>query len=75
MLINRVVLTAAKKELSRLGSTDTAAEMDVQVFGSMLPCGATVFSTEFANPRVVDQKPRMGTGTPPVDAGGLPFVD
>jgi hypothetical protein len=72
MLLNRMALTAAKRELGRLGSLDTAAEMDVQVFGGMLPCGLTVLSTEFANPRAVNLRPRAGTGNPPVDVNSLP---
>lgn len=74
-LLNRMALTAAKKELGHLGSVDTAAELDAEVFGSMLPCRITVFSTEFANPRALNLKPRSGTGKPPVDVDGLPCAD
>jgi hypothetical protein len=68
-LINRMALTAAKRELGRLGSVDTAAEMDVEVFGSVLPCGAAVLSTEFTNPHVVNLRPRPGRPPRPPRAG------
>jgi hypothetical protein len=67
-LINRMALTVAKNELGRLGSVDTAAQLDVQIFGSVLPCGAAVLSTEFTNPGVVNLKPRL-LGNPPIHPG------
>jgi hypothetical protein len=67
-LINHMALKAARAELNRLGPTQSAAEIDVLVFGRILPFGMAVCATQFSNPRVVSLKPRPFTGNPPVDA-------
>lgn len=66
-LINHMALKAATAELHRLGSAESAAEIDVLVFGRILPCGMKVCFTKFSNPSVVSLKPRLFTGSPPID--------
>lgn len=66
-LINQMALAAARKELSRLGPIESRADIDVLVFGRVLPCGLAVCATQFSDPRVVSLKPRLFSGNPPVD--------
>lgn len=66
-LLNRMALAAARKELNRLGPIESRAEIDVLVFGRVLPCGLAVCAAQFSDPRVVSPKPRLFSGNPPVD--------
>ncbi len=75
VLLKRVALVASKSELDRLGSTRTAVEIDVLVFGRFFPWRATVLATEFSNPNVQNLKPRAFTGTPPPDVVPLWCTD
>ncbi|MGD0228647.1 MAG: hypothetical protein ABSF71_40625 [Terriglobia bacterium] len=71
-LINHMAWKAAMAELNHVGSAETAAEIDVRVFGTVLPCGMEVLATEFTNPSVVSLKPR-GTGRRPGRPGARPL--
>jgi hypothetical protein len=72
-LINRMALTVARQELSRLGTIETQAQIDIRVFGRVLPCGAAVLATEFTNQSAPNFKPRPPTERPPGHPGAYPL--
>ena len=66
-LLNHMALKAARGELQRLGSIETRAEIDVLVFGRILPCRMAICATQFGNAGLVSLRPRPFTGNPPID--------
>ena len=68
-LIKRLALTAARQELNHLGTVETRAEIDIRVFGHVLPFGVAVLATEFTNPSAPNFKPRLLEQRPPIHPG------
>jgi hypothetical protein len=68
-LIYHMALRAAKRQLDRLGPIESRAEIDALVLGRVLPCRLAICATHFSNPTVMNLRPRLFTGNPPVDIG------